>query len=145
MHPTKVGRLLEADPGMQPVVAKARELSALSRLCLDFLPAELARRIRGINLKDGRLVLLAATPAAAAKLKLLSESLGKYLSEQRAKVNSVLVRVQPENTAVEDVTAKARKPLSRDAEKALRGLYERLPDSPARRALKTLLDHQFKR
>ena len=145
MHPTKVGRVLEADPGMQPVVAKARELAALSRLCLDFLPAELARRIRGINLKDGRLVLLAATPAAAAKLKLLSESLGKYLSEQRAKVNSVSVRVQPENTAVEDVTPRARKQLSRDAEKALRDLYERLPDSPARRALKTLLDHQFKR
>ena len=145
MHPTKVGRLLDADPGMQPVVAKARELAALSKLCLDFLPAELARRIRGINLKNGQLVLLAATPAAAAKLKLLSESLGKYLSEQRAKVNSVSVRVQPENTAVEDVTPRARKQLSRDAEKALRGLYERLPDSPARRALKTLLDHQFKR
>src|SRR5438552_12874625 len=39
VHPTKVGRLLDADPGMQPVVAKARELASISRLCLDFLPA----------------------------------------------------------------------------------------------------------
>ena len=145
MHPTKVGRLLDADPGLQPVIAKARELAALSRLCVDYLPVELARRIRAVNLKDGRLVLLAATPAAAAKLKLLSESLGKYLSEQGAKVNSVSVRVQPENAAVEEVTSRPRKVLSRDAEKALRELYEKLPDSPARRALKTLLDHQFKR
>ena len=145
MHPTKVGRLLDADPGLQPVIAKARELAALSRLCVDYLPVELARRIRAVNLKDGRLVLLAATPAAAAKLKLLSESLGKYLSERGAKVNSVSVRVQPENAAVEEVTSRPRKVLSRDAEKALRELYEKLPDSPARRALKTLLDHQFKR
>ena len=149
MHPTKVGRLLDADPGMQPVIAKAREIAALSRLCLDFLPDELARRLRAVNLKDGRLVLSAATPAAAAKLKLLSESLGKYLSEQGAKVNSVSVRVQPENAPVEEVTFRGKKglspALSRSAEKALRELYERLPESPARRALKTLLDHQFKR
>ena len=145
MHPTKVGRLLESDPGLQPVVAKARELSALSRLCFDFLPAELARRIRAVNLKDGRLVLLAATPAAAAKLKLLSESLGKYLSEQGAKVNSVSVRVQPGNPGVQEVTSAPRKALSPDAQKALRELYDKLPESPARRALKTLLDHHFKR
>ncbi len=145
MHPTKVGRLLDADPGMQPVVAKAREIAALSRLCLDFLPAELARRIRAVNLKDGRLVLLAAPPAAAAKLKLLSESLGKYLSEQGAKVNSVSVRVQPENSPVEEVTPRARRGLSRGAERALRELYDKLPEGPARRALKALLDHQFKR
>ena len=112
---------------------------------MDFLPAELARRIRAVNLKNDRLVLLAATPAAAAKLKLLSESLGKYLSEQGAKVNSVSVRVQPENPGVQEVTPRAKKQLSRDAEKALRELYEKLPESAARRALKTLLDHQFKR
>lgn len=112
---------------------------------MDFLPAELARRIRAVNLKDGRLVLLAATPAAAAKLKLLSESLGKYLSEQRAKVNSVSVRVQPEDSPVEEVTPRRKKRLSDDAQKALQELYERLPESPARRALKTLLDHHLKR
>ena len=98
-----------------------------------------------MNLKDGRLVVLAATPAAAAKLKLLSESLGKYLSEQGAKVNSVSVRVQPGNPGVQEVTFGAQRALSPGAQKALRGLYERLPESPARRALKTLLDHHLKR
>jgi hypothetical protein len=112
---------------------------------MDFLPAELARRIRAVNLKDGRLVLLAATPAAAAKLKLLSESLGKRLSEQGAKVNSVSVRVQPEIRGVEEVTYSPGRELSRSAQSALRELYQKLPDSPARRALKTLLDHHLKR
>ena len=139
MHPTKVGRLLESDPGLQPVVAKARELSALSRLCFDFLPAELARRIRAVNLKDGRLVLLAATPAAAAKLKLLSESLGKYLSEQGAKVNSVSVRVQPE-AGGDPEPAPKHAHLTRAALQELVALHARLPASPFRNALKSLLD-----
>ena len=145
MHPTKIGRLLEADIGLQPVVAKARELAALSRLCVDYLPVELARRIRAVNIKDGRLVLLAATPAAAAKLKLLSESLGKYLSEQGAKVNSVSVRVQPQTGPVEETAQRGPPRLSAAGVSALRELYRKLPDSPARRALKTLLDHQLKR
>ncbi|MBI1942579.1 MAG: DUF721 domain-containing protein [Betaproteobacteria bacterium] len=145
MHPTHVGRLLQTDIGLQPVVAKALELAALSRLCIDFLPPELARRIRAVNLRDGRLVLLAATPAAAAKLKLLSESLGKFLSDQGAKVNSVSVRVQPEAAPVQEVTRRVHPRVSPAGLSALRELYRRLPDSPARRALKTLLDHQFKR
>ena len=145
MHHTKIGRLLQADIGLQPVVAKALELAALSRLCVDFLPSELARRIRAVNLKDGRLVLLAATPAAAAKLKLLSESLGIFLSEQGAKVNSVSVRVQPETGPVEEAAQRAPPRLSAAGVSALRELHRKLPDSPARRALKTLLDHQLKR
>ncbi len=64
---------------MQPVVEKARLINALSKLCFDFLPPGLARLVRAINLndrlKDRQLVLLAASPAAAAKLKLLSEAL----------------------------------------------------------------------
>ena len=75
MQPIKVGRLLASDAGLQPVIAKAREIGALSKLCFDFLPPGLARLVQAINLKDRQLVLLAASPAAAAKLKLLSEGL----------------------------------------------------------------------
>ena len=145
MHPSKVGSLLASDPGLQPVVAKAREISALLKLCFDFLPPGLARLVRTVNLRDSQLVLLAASPAAAAKLKLLSDSLRKYLLEQGAKVNAVSVRVQP--AARELPQAPARRPprLSPAGLSALQELYRKLPDSPARRALKTLLDHQFKR
>jgi len=91
VHPAKAGRLLASDAGFQPVAAKAREISALLKLCCDFLPPGLARLVRTVNLRDNRLILLAASPAAAAKLKLLSDSLCKYLSEQGAKVNAVSV------------------------------------------------------
>jgi hypothetical protein len=139
--------VLAADASLQPVVEKARRINALSKLCFDFLPPGLARLVRAITFNnrpgDCQLVLLAASPAAAAKLKLLSEALLTYLSQQGAQVNSVSVRVQPGIGA--EIGAGARQPrrLSRPALEALQALHQRLPDSPARTALKTLLDHQF--
>ena len=148
MQPFKVGSLLASEAGLQPVIAKAREISALSKLCFDFLPPGLPRLVRAINFNDRpndrQLVLLAASPAAAAKLKLLSEALRKFLSEQGAEVNSVYVRVQL-GTGPESVAAARTAPrLSQPAINALHELYRKLPDSPARRALKTLLDHHLK-
>ena len=147
MQPSKIGRLLASDASLQPVVEKARLINALSKLCFDFLPSGLARLVRAITFNnrpgDLQLVLLAASPAAAAKLKLLSEALLAYLLQHGAEVNSVFVRVQP-GAGVENVTI-ARQPrrLSRTALDALQELHQRLPDSPARAALKTLLDHQL--
>lgn len=147
MQPSKVGSLLASDASLQPVAEKARLISALSKLCFDFLPPGLARLVRAINFKsrleDRQLVLLAASPAAAAKLKLLSEALLAYLLQHGAQVNSVFVRVQP-GAAPNNVTV-SRQPrhLSRAALDGLQALHLRLPDSPARTALKTLLDHQL--
>lgn len=145
MQPSKVGRLLALDAGLQPVITKAREINALSKLCFDFLPPGLARLIRAVNLRDHQLILLAASPAAAAKLKLLAEPLRTYVLEQGAEVNSVSVRVQPGPGPAGDVPSRQPAQLSRGALDALQALYRRLPDSPARGALKTLLDHHLKR
>ena len=144
MQPSKVGSLLASDASLQPVAEKARLINALSKLCFDFLPPGLARLVRAVNVKDRQLVLLAASPAAAAKLKLLSETLRQFLSEQRAEVNSVSVRVQPGAGNVPEVTFRRPPQLSPRALQELRDLHQRLPDSPARSALKTLLDHQLK-
>ena len=152
MPPSTVGRLLASDAGLQPVIAKAREISALSKLCFDFLPPGLTRLVRAVNLNvrpgDRQLVLLAASPAAAAKLKMLSEALRKFLSEQGAEVNSVYVRVQPgrpEPPGGPDPGARRPRRLSANALSELEALYRKLPESAARRALKTLLDHHLKR
>jgi len=145
VQPSKVGRLLASDTGLQPVIAKAHEINALSKLCFDFLPPELARLVRAVNLRDHQLILLAASPTAAAKLKLLAEPLRTYVLEQGAEVNSVSVRVQPAPGPGRDGPSRQPARLSRGALDALQALYRRLPDSPARDALKTLLDHHVKR
>ena len=145
MQPSKVGRLLALDAGLRPTVEKAREINALSKLCIDFLPSGLARLVRAVNLRDRQLVLTAASPAAAAKLKLLCESLRKSLSEQGAEVNSVSVRVQPGSADPADAPARRQARLSKSALEDLARLYRSLPDSAARKALKALLDHHLKR
>ena len=143
VQPHKIGRVLASDASLQPVIEKARQIGALSKLCFDFLPTGQARLVRAINLKDRQLVLLAASPAAAAKLKLLSEALLAFVMQQGAQVNSVSVRVQPGGGAENVTVARSPRRLSGTALDSLRALHQRLPDSAARSALKTLLDHQL--
>ncbi|MEK6244880.1 MAG: DciA family protein, partial [Pseudomonadota bacterium] len=123
MQPSKVGSLLASDASLQPVVEKARQISALSKLCFDFLPPGLARLVRAITFTDRhadrQLVLLTASPAAAAKLKLLSEALLTYLLQQGAQVNSVSVRVQPGGVPPVDAAARQAPRLSQSALEAL--------------------------
>jgi hypothetical protein len=138
MPALNINRFLSAEGDFQPVMEKAREIEALSKLLQGFLPPELAPLARVANLKDGKLVILAANGPAAAKLKLLSESLGAYLTKRRSQVNSVSVRVQPSAPEVE-ATVQKQAHLSEGALHELRNLYSRLPESPFRTALKTLL------
>src|SRR4029077_17330901 len=79
----------------------------------------------------------------AAKLKLLSEALLAFVMQQGAQVNSVSVRVQP-GAGQENVTV-SRPPrrLSATVLEGLQALHRRMPESPARSALKTLLDHHL--
>jgi len=148
VQPRNVGSLLASDAGLEPVIAKTRQINALSKLVFDFLPPGLARLVRAVNFHDRpgdrQLVLLAASPAAAAKLKLLAEALCRYLSEQRAQVNSVSVRVQPGADSAAQVTSRPAPRLSAGVLRELQSLHARLSDSPARSALKALLDHQLK-
>jgi hypothetical protein len=144
VQPSKVGKLLASDAGLQPVIAKARAIGTLSKLCFDFLPPGLARLVRAVTLKDRQLVLLAASPAAAAKLKLLCETLYLHLLEQGAQVNAVSVRVQPDIGYIRPPVEKRTTRLSQGALAALQSLYQTMPESAARAALKALLDHQLK-
>jgi hypothetical protein len=138
MQAPKIDRFLAAEADLQPLFAKAHEINALSKLCADLLPPELARLARLANYKDGKLVFLAANGAAAAKLKLLSGELCESLSRIGRQVNSVSVRVQPtESNVTKSAPKRAR--ITPAALAELVALHRRLRDSPARKALKLLL------
>lgn len=140
MPALKINRYLAAGGDFQPIMDKARELEALSKLLDGFLPPELAPLARVANFKEGKLVIHAANGPAAAKLKLLSESLGGYLTKQRSQVNSVSVRVQPGGGRVVDAAPQKQALISRKALEELGALYRRLPDSPFRKSLKAMLE-----
>jgi hypothetical protein len=139
MRLLKLGRVLSAEGELQPVLAKARDLRALAGLVQGFFPADLARQVRVANYRDGEVVLVAANPAAGAKLRLLAPTLSRFLSERRWQVNSVSIRVQPNSSRQASVAPQKTATLSTPTLDSLRALHERMADSPARAALGRLL------
>jgi hypothetical protein len=140
----KIDRILAAEGELQPLLTKAREIRALAGLVDGFLPPDLARQVRVANIREGELVVLAANSSVAAKLKLLAPSLGRYLIGQRLQVNSVSIRVQPSTSrSGGGAPAAARKSahFSSNALAALQTLHEGMQDSPARKALRKVLEH----
>jgi hypothetical protein len=145
MRPPKLDRILAAEPTLQPVLAKAQELRAFAGLLEGFLPPDLARQTRVVNYRDAELVLMAASPAAAAKLRLLAPSLVNFFLKQRLQVNSVSLRVQP-NTPQNVVAAPQKSAnFSTLTLDRLRKLYQSMADSPAREALGELLKKRLPR
>ena len=137
--PTKLDRILAAEGDLQPVLSKTRELRALSELVQNFLTTELRRETRVANLKEGKLALLAANSAVAAKLRLLAPALVRFLQERRMQVSLVSVRVQPIESLKKAGSAQKSVHFSTHALERLRELYERLSASPARDALGKML------
>lgn len=142
MRLKKLGRVLSAEGDLQPVLAKARDLRALAGLVQGFFPADLARQVRVANYREGELVLIAASAAAGAKLRLLAPTLSRFLSERRWQVNSVSIRVQPNSARQAIVAPQKSATLSTPTLDSLRALHERMAASPARDALGRLLQRR---
>ena len=145
MRLPKLDRILAAEPALQPVLAKAQELRAFAGLLEGFLPPDLARQARVVNYRDGELVLIAASPAAAAKLRLLAPSLVNFFLKQRLQVNSVSVRVQPNESREAPLAPRKTAYLSTLTLDRLRKLYNTMAASPARDALGALLEKRLPR
>ena len=139
MLPTKLNRILAAEGDLQPVLAKIRDLRALGELVRNFLTTELHEQTRVANFKDGKLALLAANSAVAAKLRLLAPALVRFLQERRMQVSLVSVRVQPIESLKKASDARKSVHFSTHAIERLRELYERLTPSPTREALAKML------
>lgn len=104
-----------------------------------FLSADLASQARVVNFREGELVLLAVSSAAAAKLRLLAPSLSRFLSNQRWQVSSVSVRVQPNASQKTVAASQKTAQFSTPTLDSLRQLYDAMSASPAREALGALL------
>ena len=139
MRLQKLGRVLSAEGDLQPVLAKARDLRALAGLIRGFFPADLARQVRVANYREGEVVLIAASAAAGAKLRLLAPTLSRFLSERRWQVNSVSIRVQPNSARQPVVAPQKTATLSTPTLDSFRALHDRMAASPARDALGRLL------
>jgi hypothetical protein len=139
MRPLKLDRILAAEPTLQPVLTKAHELRDLASLLDRYLPPELARQARVVNFREGEIVLVAASSAAAAKLRLLAPSLVILFVKQRLQVNSVSIRVQPNGAREQAAATQKTVHLSTVTLERMGKLYKTMSASPAREALAALL------
>jgi len=139
MKLSRIDRYFDSGEDLQPVLEKARKILALSKHCVDLLPPDLASQLRGANIREETLILLAANPAAAAKLRLLAGPLSESLLQLGSKVKGVSVRVQPSTGPGRLAATHKAATLSPAALTALADLRAALPDSPARLALDRLL------
>jgi hypothetical protein len=142
MRPLKLDRILAAEPTLQPVLTKAQELRDLAGLLDRYLPPDLARQARVVNFREGEIVLVAASSAAAAKLRLLAPSLVILFVKQRLQVNSVSIRVQPNGSHGRPAAPQKSAHLSTLTLERMGRLYQSMAASPARDALGVLLRRQ---
>lgn len=145
MRPLKLDRILAAEPTLQPVLTKAHELRDLAGLLDRYLPPDLARQARVVNFREGEIVLVAASSAAAAKLRLLAPSLVILFVKQRLQVNSVSLRVQPNTPHGRHAAAQKSANFSTLTLDRLGKLYNSMAASPARDALGALLQKRLPR
>jgi hypothetical protein len=138
----KLDRILSAESDLQPLLAKARDIRALAGLVERFLSADLASQARVVNFREGEVVLLAVNSAAAAKLRLLAPSLIRYLSNQRWQVRSVSIGVQPNASQKTAAAPQKSAQFSTRTIDSLKQLYEGMSASPARAALRALLERR---
>jgi len=101
---------------------KARELDALDRALRQTLPSPLREQVRFANLKDGRLVFLAPSPALspalAARLRLLQTQILSTARAVGTYASSVTVKVAPQPPT--EIVPDRSKPLSPAAASHLR-------------------------
>jgi hypothetical protein len=96
MPPKRLENLLDpnADEGLGSIVRRAREMEGLVTALREALPAETAAGILAANLReDGELVVLAETPAWAARLRFEGDRLVEAARNTGATVTGCRVRV----------------------------------------------------
>ncbi|WP_430387807.1 DciA family protein [Dyella sp. 20L07] len=117
----RIGSGLKAVTEYGPIASlarKARELDALDRALRQTLPSPLREQVRFANLKDGRLIFLAPSPALAARLRLLQTQILTTARTIGTYASSVTVKVVPLSPA--EIVPDQTKPLSPAAASHLR-------------------------
>lgn len=112
------------------LAARARELDGLDRRLRQSLPAVIREQVRLADVRDGRLVFLAPTPAWASRLRLSQASLLDTAQALGTRAQSVVVKVAPLPPAPAEPAY--GKPLSAAAAVHLRSAASALSDPELR-------------
>lgn len=139
MHDS-IQNFLNATNGAGSVVAHARLLIRLQHLYGDMAPSYLGQASTVANYKQGVVVIHADNGAVAAKLRQMATTLADEFCKLGVECSGVQIRVQASQIPL-PTRISPQRAISARAGGTLDDLSKKLPDSPLRDALKTLLDH----
>jgi hypothetical protein len=138
MQAKRLGEYLERGDATSRLVPQAALLLALRRQLSEVLPEHLRRSCVIANYKQGVVVVVAGTNAAAAKLRHLEPRLIELLGKRGLKATGIRVDVQPTRSFAVQVPEKKALLLPAAARAALAGLGPRLPEGRLRRVVEAL-------
>jgi len=93
--PSLAAQLARGDGKLAGLVAHARELLTLGGVVRELLGSPLDRHIQVANLDEGRLVLLARSPAWAARARFMAGDLAERLAAYGARVSEIRIITRP--------------------------------------------------
>lgn len=138
MHVKKLGDFLNSSDGIGTLMPRAAALLTVRKALSAALPDHLLRSVAIANYRQGKVVLLAASSAVAARLRLLEPRMLEVLSGCGVNVTGLTVEVQPARVPrAEGVEQKARR-LPSPAARALDRASRRLRDGELRRIVRNL-------
>ncbi|MCB1745860.1 MAG: DUF721 domain-containing protein [Gammaproteobacteria bacterium] len=138
--PTQVGRIVSAFGHLKQLTARAARVAELEKELQSLLPPALAAQVRLATIENGSLVLFAASPAWAAKLRYATPQLLAALPRRAefAEVRSIRVRVEPRESTAPGERRPERAHMSAAAGRDIRAQAESLDDDNLRAALRRL-------
>lgn len=137
--PPTVTTLLESEAHVARLTAHAGRLLQLQRQLEVALPRQLTKLVRVANYRLGKVVILAANGAVAAKVRQIVPGLVEKYRQNGAEVNEIEIKVQPVNPAQLKAVVKTPPVLGDKAKQGLTNLAQSLPvDAPLRLALERL-------
>jgi len=134
----KISSYLKTSPELAAIAQHAGRLIELQRLLGEVMPPALARQCRVANLKQGKLVLLAANSLVAVKLRQMAPSLAEAFSSRGWQITAIQVGVQ-ETDAASHHPDDGPAPLTAAARAQLAALAAGTADPELRDALQRLL------
>jgi len=138
MQAKRLGEYLGSGDSTSRLVPQAALLLAIRRQLSEVLPDNLRRSSTIANYKQGVVVVVAGTNAAAAKIRHLEPRLIEVLGKRGLQITGIRVEVQPAWRFGAQVPEKKALFLSQGARAALAQLGRRLPDSALKRAVQAL-------
>ncbi|HSD44002.1 MAG TPA: DciA family protein [Burkholderiales bacterium] len=118
---------------------QAAFLLAVRQVLAEALPAPLRRSCAIANYKQGKVIFLADSSAAAARLRLLAPSLVELLGKRGLQVTGLRVDVQPDVIRRAQITEGKSLLLSTSATEALARAAQSLSGGPLKQALDSLV------